>query len=70
MTCKTEIIVFDTVVLALRLKSMKSSNDKIENKERQSICLIKSMNISLQEKGLIFIKITYVDPYTVNDSFC
>ena len=35
---------------------MRGSSDRIENKERQSICLVKSVNISLEEESLVFIE--------------
>ena len=70
MTCKIEITVVDTVALVLTLKLVRGSSDKTKNKERQSICIVKSINIPLQENGLVFIKITWVDSYTVNDGFC
>ena len=46
----------DTVMLALTLKSMRSSSDKTENKKRQSICLVKSVNIPVEEEDLVFIE--------------
>ena len=45
-----------TVTLAPTFKSVRGSSDKTENKERQSIYLVKSVNISLNEENLVFIK--------------
>ena len=58
------------VALAPTLKSVRGPSDKTENKKRQSICLVKSVNLPLQEKNLVFIEVTWVDPFSVNDGFC
>ena len=42
------------MAFASTLKSVKSSSDRIENKE--SICLVKSVNIPLEKESLIFIE--------------
>ena len=70
MTCKTEITVIDIMILASMLKLVRSSNDKIENNKRHSICLVKSVNIPIEKESLVFIE-EYMGGFSCsNDALC
>ena len=63
-TCKTKIIVVDTMMFAPTLKSVYDQRENNWKQKETEFLLIKLVNIPVEEKGLIFIE-KYLDAFHI-----